>query len=197
MVDYEYDICEKFSYWLLKKYKNINLMASGIPFLKAKRIADLILLNGDNLIAYEIKTARDDLRRIDGQITDYLLTFDYFYLILDKKFKKEIARFEDKRIGIILHNCGKFTLIKKPMKNKPSSFCRALLISRSSAQKLAKNKKNVFEMYNFISKNFSQKEIKKKLIEDLKEAYLECFETFKNERDFFLLKNRFCLKELA
>nr|WP_321317123.1 sce7726 family protein [uncultured Campylobacter sp.] len=197
MVDYEYDICEKFSYWLLKKYKNINLMASGIPFLKAKRIADLILLNGDNLIAYEIKTARDDLRRIDGQITDYLLTFDYFYLILDKKFQKEIARFEDKRIGIILHNCGKFTLIKKPIKNKPSSFCRALLISRSSAQKLAKNKKNVFEMYNFISKNFSQKEIKKKLIEDLKEAYLECFETFKNERDFFLLKNRFCLKELA
>ncbi|QLI05720.1 hypothetical protein CINF_1233 [Candidatus Campylobacter infans] len=197
MFDCEYDFCEKFSCWLLKKYKNINLMASGIPFLKAKRIADLILLNGDNLIAYEIKTARDDLRRIDGQIMDYLLTFDYFYLVLDKKFKKEIARFEDKRIGIILHDCGKFALIKKPLKNKPSSFCRALLLSRSSAQKLAKNKKNVFEMYNFISKNFSQKEIKKKLIEDLKEAYLECFEAFKNERDFFLLKNRFYLKELA
>lgn len=197
MFDYEYDLCEKFSYWLLKKYKNINLMASGLPFLKAKRMADLISLNGNNLIAYEIKTARDNLRRIDGQITDYLLTFDYFYLVLDKKFKKEIARFEDKRIGIILYDCGKFTLIKKALKNKPVDFYRTLLLSKNSAQKLAKNKKNVFEMYNFISKNFSQKEIKKKLIEDLKESYLECFEAFKNERDFFLLKNRFCLKELA
>ena len=197
MFDYEYDLCEKFSYWLLKKYKNINLMASGLPFLKAKRMADLISLNGNNLIAYEIKTARDNLRRIDGQIADYLLTFDYFYLVLDKKFKKEIARFEAKRIGIILHDCGKFTLIKKPLKNKPSSFCRALLISRSSAQKLAKNKKSVFEMYNFISKNFSQREIKEKLIEDLNRAYLESFEKFKLEKEFFILKNRFCLKELA
>ncbi|RAZ57160.1 MULTISPECIES: sce7726 family protein [Campylobacter] len=197
MVDYEYDLCEKFSHWLLKKYKNINLMASGLSFLKAKRMADLISLNGNNLIAYEIKTARDNLRRIDGQIADYLLTFDYFYLVLDKKFKKEIARFEDKKIGIILHDCGKFSLIKKPLKNTPNPFCRTLLLSRSSVQKLAKNKKSVFEMYNFVFKNYSQKAIKEKLIEDLNRAYSECFEAFKIEKEFALLKNRFCLKELV
>lgn len=197
MVNYEYDLCENFSFWLLKNYKNINLIVSGLPFLKAKRVADLISLNGNNLIAYEVKTARDDLRRIDGQITDYLLTFDYFYLVLDKKFEKEITKFEDKRIGIILHDCGKFILIKKPFKNKPNIFCKALLLSRSSAQKLAKNKRSVFEIYNFISKNFSQREIRKKLIEDLNRAYLECFEAFKLEKEFAILKNRFCLKELA
>lgn len=193
-INYEYDIMEKLSNWLLYKFENINLIASNVPYLKAKRLADLIVIRKNQLIVYEVKTARDDMRKIKSQIEDYKTTFEYIYLVLDKKFENRISDISDEKVGIIFFNGNKFKIFRKAKKNITNTLYQALLISNDDLKNLNIKTKNLHEKYDYISKKLSKTQIKNLIINGLKRAYEQGFEAFKKEKEFNLLVNRSRIK---
>lgn len=192
--DYEYDMLEKLSNWLLYKFESINLIASNVPYLKAKRLADLVVIKKNQLIVYEVKTARDDIRKINSQIEDYKTTFEYIYLVLDKKFENKISNIFDERVGIIFFNGNEFKIFRKAKKNITNTLYQALLISNDDLKNLNIKTKNLHEKYDYISKKLSKTQIKNLIINGLKRAYEQGFEAFKKEKEFNLLVNRSRIK---
>lgn len=192
--NYEYDAMEKLSNWLLDKFEDINLIASNVPYLKAKRLADLVVIKKNQLMVYEIKTARDDMRKINSQIEDYKTTFEYIYLVLDKKFENKISDISDEKVGIIFFNGNKFKIFRKAKKNITNTLYQALLISNDDLKNLNIKTKNLHEKYAYISKKLSKAQVKNLIINGLQKAYEQGFEAFKKEKEFNLLVNRSRIK---
>lgn len=107
---YQKDILLALANWLMKKYNDIDLLAGLVPYLRAQREADLIMIKNKKLFAFEIKSKRDNLYKLSGQLEDYKSTFDYIYVVLDIKFKD---REFDESVGIITYNNGVVKLEKK------------------------------------------------------------------------------------
>ena len=149
--------------WLMKKYDNIDLLAGSVPYLKAQREADLVMIKNKKLFAFEIKTNRDNLCKLSKQLEDYKSTFDYIYVVLDMKFR---AREFGHNVGIITYNNGIIELKQRALKNKADCFCQSLLISK-------RYKKQALQSAS----------VKNLIIKSLKDAYGDGYENFKKEKD--------------
>jgi len=165
--NFQNDVLLALTDWLMKKYNNIELLASLVPYLKAQREADLVMIKNNNLFAFEIKTNRDNLHKLSKQLEDYKSTFDYVYVVLDVKFK---AREFGHNVGIITYNNGVIRLKQRALKNKADRFCQSLLISKRYKAQASQsvNTKNL-------------------IIKSLKDAYGDGYENFKKEKDCSLI----------
>ena len=74
--------------YLMKKYPN-GIIAVEVPFLAGQRRVDVMLITENELVAFEIKSELDSLRRLEGQLIDYQETFTQVYVILSEKFKQQ------------------------------------------------------------------------------------------------------------
>lgn len=83
------------------KYR-AKMIGVEVPFLAGQRWADLLLITGQGeLIAFEIKSDHDSLRRLATQIEDYTQTFDQVRLVLSEKFKNSpLLRALPRAVGI-------------------------------------------------------------------------------------------------
>jgi len=100
--------------------RSLQAIASEVPFLNGKRWVDILRIDSHELIAYEVKSETDSLRRLNGQIEDYLSTFDKTYLVFSITQRAGVERMRlGKRIGLIEHDEGfrKFKIISEPEKN--------------------------------------------------------------------------------
>lgn len=167
---YQKDILLALANWLMKKYNNIDLLAGLVPYLRAQREADLIMIKNKKLFAFEIKSKRDNLYKLSGQLEDYKSTFDYIYVVLDIKFKD---REFDESVGIITYNNGVVKLEKKALRNKADPLCQSLLISK-------RYKKQALQSIN-------KKDL---VIKSLKDAYSNGYECFKEEKEYDLIVGR-------
>lgn len=169
---------------LLRKNKHIELATIEMSLMYSKRRVDLMLIEDKEFVAYEIKSCKDNLARLDGQISDYLKIFDKVYVVLDRKFRKSISDIPN-QVGIIIFDSEKlqFKLERKPKKNNPKIYYQSLFVDNKKLQsykvsdakytfdvrhslinRIEKNEKNVF-------KNF--------LLECLKQKYFCGFELFR------------------
>ncbi len=102
--------------YIMKKYQT-RIVGIEIPFLSGKRWADvLIITNNGEMIAFEIKSDLDSLKRMSRQLQDYTKTFDQVYVIFSTKFKKNnLIRALPKSIGYAFINNKKldFDFIKQ------------------------------------------------------------------------------------
>lgn len=74
--------------FIAQRYR-AKIVGVEVPFLSGRRWADLLVITeSGKLIAFEIKSDRDSLRRMANQIEDYIRTFDQVHLILSEKFRK-------------------------------------------------------------------------------------------------------------
>jgi len=75
-----------------------SALINEMVFNNGSRRADLVLA-AKNLHAFEIKSDVDNLKRLDGQINDYLSTFDKVILVVSSKYI-EYALKIDSRVAI-------------------------------------------------------------------------------------------------
>lgn len=103
-------------FWL--ENNTADLIINEAPFFKGNRRADLIIINNQNLIGFEIKSELDTLKNLKAQILDYQKIFDFVYIVIDKKFKnsKELKELP-KQVGILIYNKNIF-IKKEAQKNK-------------------------------------------------------------------------------
>jgi hypothetical protein len=64
------------------------------------RRADLVVANG-TLQAFEIKSDADSLRRLSGQVADYLLRFDKLTVVCTPRFTRSVVRSINRHVGVI------------------------------------------------------------------------------------------------
>lgn len=195
---------------LLKESKHINLASIEVPLIQGKRKIDLMIVKNNELIAYEIKSYKDNLSKLNGQVLDYLKIFDRIYLVLDKKFEKNIGNFHS-NVGIILFDIKdlKFKTIKKAKKNKPVLYHQSMFIDNITLQAYEKRNKisSIFELRHSLVKKIDKKAFKKIMLECLNKKYAYGFKLFQSisklEKDrlhlsdMYLLSSGSHIKELV
>ena len=185
---------------IIKDNKKLNnyIICSEVPFLSGKRWADLIIIKKNNIIAYEIKSDLDSLKRLPEQMKDYSNTFDKVYLVLSKKFKKipsisqniGLLRFENEKLFK-----ERVAQTQKKLKKENLSY----FLWKQDLQKYIINKDEgeINKLRNIFINKYKTEQIKKIAISCLRERYERRFELFlydRNEKthleDLYLLSNK-------
>ncbi|MCW8336643.1 sce7726 family protein [Vibrio paucivorans] len=83
----------------------------------ARRV-DLVLASPTELVAYEIKSASDNLTRLQGQIDDYLKYFDKVVVVADSKHIESILQTAPKNVGVWELSEKRFTVKRRGVKAK-------------------------------------------------------------------------------
>ena len=185
---------------IIKDNKNNDdyIICSEVPFLSGKRWADLVVLTKDSLIAYEIKSELDSLKRLSEQMKDYSKTFDKVYLVLSKKFKKIPAI--PQNVGLLRFDNEIFfkkrvAETQKQLKKENLSY----FLWKQDLKKHIINKKEdeVNRLRNRFINKYKIEQIKEMAISCLRKRYENRFELFlydKNKKthleDLYLLSNK-------
>jgi len=144
--------------------------------------ADIAVING-HLCGFEIKSANDNLNRLDRQISFYDSVFDYSTIVVEEKHLSKIIELVPNWWGIILCKKGgkgdvKFTTARKSQKNNssnPDSIVRLLwkdeivsiLQSKGIPEKILKQPK--YKLYSLVVSIFKKEELNKLVRTSLKE----------------------------
>lgn len=113
------------------------IVGSEFSFQFGERRADLVLLCDNKLTAFEIKSARDNVSRLEYQIESYKKFFDYCFIVCETSNLREIRESTPKEIGIIvINNNGELKKIRKSSEFKRHD--KKILSSTISTSKLRK-----------------------------------------------------------
>jgi len=174
---------------LLLKYPDA-IIALEVPLLGGMRWVDLLLINNDELLAFEIKSELDSLKRLDGQISHYQDMCNRVYVILSEKFLKNT------HISNLIPNTVGYGIITESNKK--------IIFKRQSKKKLRLPKENLAyflwrkDLLKFGSSNDTTEALRKKFIKKssyttalraaiqaLSTRYKGKFDNFKKEKTKF------------
>lgn len=129
---------------------------------------DFLTINGATT-SYEIKSELDNLSKLKKQSADYLLAFEYNYLVIDEKhFKKALEQLPLK-FGILVYRKGKYTKFRKAEIN--CQIDPQIQLSLFSKKELRTNFPEENGDINKILSSYSKDHINIKFKECLKSRY--------------------------
>lgn len=79
------------------------------------RRADLVEIKKNKMICYEIKSDRDNLKRLEGQIKEYSKFFDEIIVVVGEKYKDQVLDLIPTYCGIYLVESDSIKIIRKPL----------------------------------------------------------------------------------
>lgn len=138
-----------------------TVIALEFPFLDGSRRADLVSVYCDSLCAYEIKSSKDNLDKLEGQIKDYTRSFEQVCIVADTVHIKEVTANCPRRIGIYEYSNGIISLRRKPIKIKRlSKFDSLLIMNKKSLEK-------EFQKLSWVKFDYLKKYSKIKIVEEI------------------------------
>lgn len=166
----------KFIEWLINNNSNDIVIGNEVLFSENKCRADIVLLKNNKIFAYEIKSDSDNFLDFDEQISNYITTFNYTYLIITSKHTKHIEKYLHYNIGVYVYKDNNFILIQKPMLSKQISKSNLLEFLKkqellSLINKSGYSKQSVFTLRDIVEKHCSIKKIQETCYETLKSRY--------------------------
>jgi ribosomal protein S15P/S13E len=78
---------------------------------------DFLAINGVST-SYEIKSELDNLSKVSKQMADYMLAFEYNYLVIDERHLEKIKDLLPKSFGLWCYKNGKYKKLKTARLNK-------------------------------------------------------------------------------
>lgn len=141
-----------------------DVLFSELSFADKKRRADLVLISVDSMIAFEVKSAGDNLMKLHSQVEDYNSCFDYLYVVVDIKHSRLIKAMLPRSTGIYLFKDGEITLIREAIQRKRLN--KSLLLSMLTKQELFKvfqDSGGIKGITNQMSKSLVLKKLSEKL----------------------------------
>ncbi len=169
--------------YMIEKDHDLSLAFLEVPIIFGKRKIDILSVEKNNIVGYEVKSAKDNLVKLEGQIEDYLKICDRVYVVLDKKFSNSTINLHQ-NVGIYFFNRDKKTFIlhKKARKNIPHAYYQSLFIAQNKLRKYReRSDRTAFEMRHRMIKKLKKTDFKKMIISELNERYRESFLLFKDE----------------
>ncbi|GIP64466.1 hypothetical protein J32TS6_30210 [Virgibacillus pantothenticus] len=148
----------------LSTYKDCKIYEEvTVPSGKAR--ADIVSVNG-HVVAYEIKSDYDSIKRLETQIPEYDRNFEMNYIVVGAKFEESISNFVPEYWGIILVrktrlNTIRLSFIRKAKLNPKLSFTDFLsLLSSNEIKKIATKGK-------YLEKHLKSSEVRKLFKQDI------------------------------
>ena len=163
----EYIKCQ-FIDFLLSKNNEI-IIGNEFMYGTTSKLADLIVIKNNKIIAVEIKSENDNLNRLKDQILEYKKVFNYVLIVTTEKFKDKVLDMTSSDIGIYIINKNlSFIKIRPPHIQKHRSKIEILH---------SINAKYLDKLGNYSNKNYNADEIRllyaKKRISYIQEILLK------------------------
>ncbi len=174
----------EFINWLIKRYKAENIiLGNEVLFSVDKCRADIVMLKNNKIFAYELKSDSDNFIDIDVQLNHYMTTFNYTYIVLTAKHKKQIDILSQYNIGIILYEKFRFKILKNPTLSKIISIDNLVeFLHKNEMKELIQipkiNKTSVFKYRNIVSNKCSKKKIQEQAYKTLEKRYARLYNLF-------------------
>lgn len=170
---------------LLKSY-NLEIIASEVSFFQGYRKADLVCMKDRKTIAFEVKSDRDKVYRINDQLKDYKDTFQFCYLLTTKDQYKKIVNTVPYKVGVIIINDDqKFVTVKQAIENKRlSKHSLVSSINNNKINKVIKTSKHstINDKRKYLEEHSTLDNLNDYFIETLKLKYMSKFKKFLNDR---------------
>jgi hypothetical protein len=96
--------------------KQRNIVAAFEMKVNNSRV-DFLTINGVST-SYEIKSELDNLSKLSKQMSDYMLAFEFNYLVIDEKHIEKAKDLLPKDFGLWCYKNGKYRKLKKANLNK-------------------------------------------------------------------------------
>lgn len=156
--------------------------------------ADLCVFNGKSIV-FEIKTEFDTFNRLQTQLSDYLKTYQYLYLVIPRvKLDEALVFVKNENIGILIYEIKRnrlsFETIREPHLNKSidSQFQLNLLTKSQLAKYQSIPIQSKDMMIESILLNHSREEINTIFIKETKNKF--------KKKWLFVYENRYKIKPL-
>jgi hypothetical protein len=130
-------------YNLIKKYLMRENEISTFEMKVGNSRLDIGRINGKSY-AYEIKTELDTLEKLEKQISDYSLVFDFVYIVIHPKHFSKVKESIPTHCGIITYNLSdegcKFSFRKKALLNtKIDKFSQLAVLTVKELERIMKD----------------------------------------------------------
>lgn len=185
-MDAQHLTCKVIDYLISLEDKNLNFVACEVKILNFTRRIDVLLSKGKSLISIEIKSDRDSLRRLDGQIIDMNKVSHRTYVACTNRHLKEAKKICPQNIGQILINEGGVKLIKEARPRKKLNKKSIIECFQVEEMKIhfdtGKNYLNRYQIINKIMSTYSLEEITDIYIDMMNQKYKPRFEEFMKNR---------------
>lgn len=179
----ELDLKIKLIEFILNNFKGA-LVSSEVRFHFGSRRADVIALDNEIAIAFEIKSARDTVERLEYQISSYIKYFDSCYVVCVESNLSSVRKITSKGIGIILITESDVKIIRKAYtfkKQDKLSLCSTIPVSDLKKLKHDKSAQSKYELCLSVCLYNSFDQIKSLSRSSLNKKISESFSTFYNE----------------
>ncbi|WP_394125393.1 MmcB family DNA repair protein [Vibrio hepatarius] len=150
------------------------VLGAEVSFSFGERRADLAVLDSGLLTAYEIKSARDNVTRLDYQIESYKKFFDYCYVVCESQNLSEVRAALPREIGILVVDGSSIRQVRISKRFKRhDKFVLASVQSVSKLKKLAHgaNLRSKNALCEYVSKNTTMDKLRELSREDFVEKY--------------------------
>lgn len=104
-------------YKLFKQFINKKRIIAAFEMKVNNSRLDFLTINGHST-SFEIKSQLDNLLKLDKQISDYILAFDYNYLIVDECHLEKVKKIAPDSFGLWTYGNGKYSKLKNATLNK-------------------------------------------------------------------------------
>ena len=159
------------------------VLGNEVLYSTRQRRADLLMIKNQLLYAFEIKSEKDKVDRLDEQLEDYLSTFDFVYLVSTQKIKRNLKQALPKNVGFISIDHNNICVQKKAKRIKRHNKRNlAEFLDRSTILKLLPSKNiartSIFDLRDMLCQYVSGDIIHTKSVEKLYERYKRLYELF-------------------
>ena len=169
--------------WLQHHNDSDLVLGNEVLYSTRQRRADLLMIKNQLLYAFEIKSEKDKVDRLDEQLEDYLSTFDFVYLVSTQKIKRNLKQALPKNAGFISIDHNNICVQKKAKRIKRHNKRNlAEFLDRSTILKLLPSKNiartSIFDLRDMLCQYVSGDIIHTKSVEKLYERYKRLYELF-------------------
>lgn len=132
---YAEDIREELVEWLRARESSEPLVLREVPLLDRKTIADVLVI-GDELFAFEIKSDRDNLSRLVRQVAGYSRVAHYTSVVLDGKSVPSGLPAECGVLRLSGKLDAELEVVRKPVRRDVEARDLVALLTRFELQKI-------------------------------------------------------------
>ena len=171
--------------YLIERYPGI-IIGNEVMYGTSRKVVDLLVLYQGETYAIEIKSDKDNLRRLPEQLKEYSLIFDHTIVFTHSKYKKEVLSLVQRRVSVYEVLNGNINKVKS-FNSANRTIKREMVYSVSSVflrRFLPTAKKIDSDMIRMrIIRTYNKKEIHNIFYQFLEEKMVNGFKLFLHERN--------------
>lgn len=160
------------------------VLGSEFRYSYGSRRADLFSVSHDRATAYEIKSNRDNISRLEYQLESYKKFFDFCYVVCEPSNLKSIRKHIDSSTGIIVVSDNDVQTVRKSKQfKKLDKELLANTLSTTELRSLSEDKKirSKHALCRQIAKQYTVEQLRQISREKLHNKYLAGTQILKNE----------------